>query len=230
MKKSKLILLALLGLFFFNSCKDEAPEETKPIIPETPTIPTADDYKTITELKHLTGQRTEKVKEILEDWDYSLIEEVLDEDGVTTTLYFQSNSLQQQYYNLLEYNNKIFLCEFSQVDSKITTLNRFEKNSKEGNAYMTAKTFVYYGNAINTGDEHKSFTIHKEFINYFAANKANLSVCSESWNTTSEAFYNVYIGIDGSYQTNISYLNKEYASKKKFDEKSIMQNILSRNK
>lgn len=215
MKKSKLILLTLLGLLFFNSCKDEEVEKPSP-------------YQTITTLKSITGISFEEAQVKLGNLGYAFSEsQTPSQDFIIHT--FESNFNSNKYL-ILEANNKIFNCAYIAAADKNLALNGFEKYSAECIAYMTGKAHQYKGVTSFIEEEESTFATHQEFANYYVANKYDLQTCIEAWETNKDGVssqYSVPNIISESFMSILIYADFEYTPESMLNKDLILKNILS---
>lgn len=175
MKHSKLILLALVGLFFFTSCKDDDP--VKPVV----TTPT---FATITKIKALTSVSITTAQTTIEGWGYSSQGSTQLDQGVK--LYTFTSDTKTDVYMLYVTNNVVFGSSYSNLLERTMALKGFEDFSKECIAYMSGKTSLYSGQTTLDLNNTTSFTSHDSFASHYLANTYDISSCHESWKTVKE--------------------------------------------
>jgi len=214
MKKTKLILLALIGLFVFNSCEDKDPVDTKP---------STEAYKTIVELKSLTGISVEQVIIKLADMGYNNHQSF--GDGEVSIIHFFAHDSLPSMCLLLEYNNLICLSGYMGTNDKGVSLNHFENYSNQCVAYMTGKTYEYEGEIEDMDNESLFFTTHQDNQTYYMANKLNILSCIGSWESTTEVVLAEYEEDDGEYYANIAYTNTLLAPPEDSTKKSMIKEI-----
>ncbi|MFA7082804.1 MAG: hypothetical protein WC135_09345 [Bacteroidales bacterium] len=217
MKQTKLILLALFGLFLFNSCKDKDPEPTNPITAVS---------NSIASLKSMTGISLDQAVAKFTTIGYAQVTSFPVGDEFIVRFFAGSDSTNG--YMIYESKGVIFFCGYLGNKDKATSLSNFEKYSQDCNSYMTGKDFIFESELENLEGESLSFTTHQEFITQYLAIKLNLQYASESWLTAIEgvvAEYD-YDDEDETIQTFIAYINREYAPADMFEEKAIIKNIL----
>lgn len=204
MKKSKLILLALLGLFFFNSC-----EKDKDDNPPSKPISSSESYKTITKLKNLTGIGFSQCNDTILNLGFTYQSGgELDEDVILHT-YLQEESL--SLFLIYEAKGIIFLTAFARISEKDTALSDFEKYSKESIAYMIGKSYEYNGECTDFNAQNTLFNSTQDFTKYYSENKYNLEQCAEGWETSSEAIASMYEDNGGMNMSILMYLNIQHA-------------------
>lgn len=218
MKKSKLILLALVGLFFFYSCKDELPEEVKP---------STEANKRITMLKSLTGKTTEQGAITLENWGYVYIDTDYDENFIFK--YYYSHITNIDYFIAI-YNDTIVLSCSSQRSNRKIALNNFETLSQACIDYMSGKDFKYQSFSWYEEGYYSEFTTNEEFVSDFITNKQTIMSSYQVWDTEKDYLHvNFYI-FEGEYTTDIRYADNEYYPELTKNIKTTLKELKSRRK
>ena len=116
MKKLTLILLALVGVVSFNSCKDDEPEQK----PTTTNI--------ITELKGYTGKTFEQIAPTIQAKGFNLLNT---ENMEVITFYYFTNSDNSYKYSIGEFDDTVFIASYEYFnDNKGLLLTSYEKNSQ----------------------------------------------------------------------------------------------------
>lgn len=219
MKKFKLILFVILGIFVFNSCEDKDPA----------TYQTSDQaFKTITTLKSIIGLNLSDAQVKLGNLGFALSESQSPTQEFTMHT-FISNFTSDSYI-IFEANNKIFSCNYISEAEKNIALNGFEKNSKECVAYMSGKTYEYQGETTIENEEDSIFTTHQELANYYVANKYNLLTCFEVWQTTKEGVSSQFSApnfMSESFMSILIYADFELTPASMLKKDLMLKNILS---
>ncbi len=211
MKKSKLILLALVGLFFFNSCKDEDPVETKP---------STEAYETVAQLKSMTGISITLAKIKLEALGYFLAQSLDLPDNAIAHNFIKIGSASS--YHLYESKSKIYSSEYYESNEKTVALNLSEKYSKECIAYTSGKSYEYIGFIKIKDEEESEFTTIQEFETHYLENKLNLENCFEGWHTTKERITCSYYDYnDINISSGLTYTNRELAPVGQYPHKNL---------
>lgn len=170
MRKLTLILLAMLGVVFFNSCKEDTIEEK----PHTTT-------NILNELKGYTGKTFEQVAATMLSKGYDVIES---EEAEGFSYHIFSNANSTTTYNFLEYQNLICIVSYDMINgNRDLLLNNFEKNSQSAVAFIGNTTSMYEG-SIELEDSmegSEDFELRNNFLTYYNQNKNTVSFCSENW-------------------------------------------------
>lgn len=196
MKRLSLMLLAILGLFLFNGCKDEDPQPNP-----------AESYETIDKLKSLTGISAEEAINKLKNEGYAYLG-IENEGEVYKKHIFTANPAST--YELIEANGIIYQCEYSEKITRSSALDTYDKFLKETTKYMSGKTYEYEGRTEINYFEFSSFTTHQEFSTYYEANRNTLASSIEIWETTKEKISVQFKDVGIAFRPCISYSNKQY--------------------
>lgn len=217
MKKLTLILFAILGVVFFNSCKDDTED--------TPSTNTTTNI--IKELKDYTGKTLSNIQTTMQSKGYSLIstESV---DGMN--LYTFTNSDSSYNYQFGEYESKICACSYENRNtSKDNLLKVYEKNSSSIISYFGNAENFYSGEiGIENVTENLEFNERSSFLTSYNENKNSIIYCSENWITTTEMTASEFNwgGEDGNYSL-IGYGNLSlmppFLNAEKSNSKSILK-------
>lgn len=202
MKKSKLILFALLGLFLFNACNDEEVKEPAKVVETSPTI---------NKVKKLTSVSLTVAETTLVSWGYANAGAV-PIDGYSVYSFEASNKTDK--YMLYEKNNMIFASFYMNNAEKTIVLKAFENLSKECEAYMLNKTYIYKGKTTLTNNVTTTFINHISFTNHYASNKFEFLKSEENWETILEKVSSLFLGPDElsySYKSAIRYVDSQLA-------------------
>jgi len=185
MKKISVILFALLGVVFFNSCKDDT-EEKKPTTTTT---------NIFTELKGYTGKTYEEVSLTIQSKGFTL-SGTESEDG--TIIYFFSNSDNSYKYTIGEYNDTIALVGYEIINNNKDVLHsNFEKNSLFAVSFVGNNPLVFYSSDFqlnNPESQLETFEQRSDFLTAYNQNKSSIIYSSETWLTPAEL-----VGIEFSY-------------------------------
>ncbi|HBN06728.1 MAG TPA: hypothetical protein DD434_13225 [Bacteroidales bacterium] len=170
MKKLTLILLSLISLASFNSCKDEEPEQT----PTKASI--------FTELKSYTGKNYEQVSTIIESKDFTLS---YTESVDLMRLYFFINSDSTCGYAFGEYNDIIFVATYNYFDNNKSILQtNYEKNSQIAVSFVGNDPSLYYFSNIiffNSDNSELEFDKRADYLKVYNQNIDSIGYCSETW-------------------------------------------------
>lgn len=177
MKKLTLILFALLGVVFFNSCKDDT--DDAPATNTTTSI--------VKELKDYTGKTISNIQTTMQSKGYSLTS-TESEDGMN--LYTFTNSDSSYNYQFGEYENKICACSYENRNAtKDNLLKLFEKNSSAIISYLGNTANFYSGEVeIENATENLNYNDRSSFLTSYNENKDAIVYGSESWLTTTEVY------------------------------------------
>jgi len=175
MKKLTLILFTILGVVFFNSCKDDTDN--------TPTTNTTTNI--IKELKDYTGKTYADIQTTMQSKGYSL-SSTGSEDGMN--LYTFTNSDSSYNYQFGEYQSKICACGYKNRNaSKNNLLKVYEKNSANIISYLGNTANFYSGDfSTENATENLEFNERSSFLTSYNENKDSINYVSESWLTTTE--------------------------------------------
>lgn len=177
MKKLTLIFFALLGVVFFNSCKDDT-EDKKPTNTTT---------NIFTELKGYTGKTYEEVSLTIQGKGFTLSGSE-SENGYV--VYFFSNSDSSYKYTVGEYNDTIALVGYEIINSNKDVLHsNFEKNSQFAISYVGNNQSIFYSSDIQLNDPESqtlTFEQRSDFLTAYNQNKSSIIYCSETWMTPAE--------------------------------------------
>jgi hypothetical protein len=177
MKKLTLILFAILGVVFFNSCKDDTDNDSNN---NTTT-------SIVKELKDYTGKTYANIQTTMQSKGYSLVS-TQSFSGVN--VYIFTNSDSSYNYSFGEYESKICLCSYENRNaSKDNLLSKFEKYSSCVISYLGNTANVYAGEVeIENATENLNFTDRSSFLTSYNENKDSVIYCSENWSTTTALF------------------------------------------
>lgn len=184
MRKLTVILFALLGLVFFNSCKDETTDEK----------PQATDTRILNELKGYAGKTYEEVSVAILSKGFTLTDSEV-EDGFG--FYTFSNSDATITYDFYEYQNKMCMMSYSLFnDNRDALLSNFEKSSLSAIAFIGNTSSIYGGEIelIDSMEGSEEFENRTDFLAAYNQNKPTVAYCSENWSTP-----NYIVGIEFDY-------------------------------
>lgn len=170
MRKLTLILLAMLGVVFFNSCKEDTIEEK----PHTTT-------NILNELKGYTGKTFEQVSATMLSKGYDVIES---EEAEGFTYHNFSNAYSTTTYDFFEYQNLICIVSYVMINgNRDFLLNNFEKNSQSAIEFIGNKTSMYEGliELEDSMEGSEDFELRNDFLTYYNQNKPTIAYCSEIW-------------------------------------------------
>ena len=215
MKKLTLILFALLGVVFFNSCKDDTDND--------PTTNTTTSI--IKELKDYTGKTYVNIQTTMQSKGYSLVSTEVS-DGMN--VYTFTNSDSSYNYQFGEYENIICACSYEiRKVSKANLLTSFEKNSSSAISYLgnTANFYTGYVGLENV-TEDLNFTDRSSFLTSYNENKDSVIYCSENWTTTTAIIGSVFnYDVEDGFYSLIGYgdlnLMPPFMTTEKYNSKSI---------
>lgn len=190
MKKLTLILFAILGVVFFNSCKDDTDN--------TPTTNTTTNI--IKELKNYTGKTYADIQTTMQSKGYSL-SSTESEDGMN--LYTFTNSDSSYNYQFGEYQSIICACSYEKRKAtKDNLLQLFENNSSTIISYLGNSANFYSGDfSTENATENLEFNERSSFLTSYNQNKDSITYVSETWLTTTEVIASEFNwgGEEGNY-------------------------------
>lgn len=176
MKKLTLILLALVGVVFFNSCKDDEPEQPNP----TPT-------NIFTELKGYTGKTFQYVSSTIRAKGFN-ISNTDSSDGVL--IYYFTNSDNSYEYSIGEYDDTVFIAIYQYLnDNKVSLQTNFEKNSQTAANFVGNNPLIYYYSDIafiNSESGNLEFDNRADYLTAYNQSKDSIDYCSETWISQTE--------------------------------------------
>ncbi len=216
MKKLTLILFALLGVVFFNSCKDDTDD--------TPNTNTTTNI--IKELKDYTGKTFSNIQTTMQSKGYSLIA-TQTEDGMN--LYIFTNSDSSYNYQFGEYESKICACSYEKrKTTKDNLLQLFENNSATIISYLGNSANFYSGEVeIENATENLNYNDRSSFLTSYNENKDSVDYVSESWITTTDVFASEFnLGSEEGDYSLIAYANLSLMPTIMNAEKSNSKSIL----
>lgn len=215
MKKLTLILFAILGVVFFNSCKDDTDDA-----PSTNTT-----TNIVKELKDYTGKTYADIQTTMQSKGYSLVST---ESFSGVNVYIFTNSDSSYNYSFGEYESKICLCSYEiRKGSKANLLTNFEKYSSFVISYLGNTANVYAGEVeIENATENFNFTDRSSFLTSYNENKDSVIYCSENWSTTTALFASEFnYGVENGNYSLIAYgdvnLMPPFMTTEKSNSKSI---------
>ncbi len=171
MKKLTLILLALVGVVSFYSCKDDEPEQPTP----TPT-------NIFTELKGYTGKTLQYVASTIRAKGFNVVN-VDSVEGLK--IYYFLNPNNSYEYSIGEYDDTVFISIYKYYnDNKGLLLTDYEKNSQTAVSFVGNNPLLYYFADISLMNYQSSYLEFDNRTNYLTAynqNKDSINNCSESW-------------------------------------------------
>lgn len=171
MKKLTLILLALVGVVSFNSCKDDEPEQK-------PTTTT----NIITELKGYTGKTFEQITPTIQAKGFNLLNT---ENIEGLTIYYFTNTDNSYKYSIGEYNDTVVAASYEYInDNKNLLLTNYEKNSQTALSFVGNNPLIYYSSDIaimNSEEGNMEFNNRADYLTAYNQNKDSINYCSESW-------------------------------------------------
>lgn len=171
MKKLTLILLALVGVVSFNSCKDDEPEQK-------PTTTT----NIITELKGYTGKTFEQITPTIQAKGFNLLNT---ENIEGLTIYYFTNSDNSYKYSIGEYDDTVFIASYEYFnDNKGLLLTSYEKNSQTALSYTSnMQVNSYYSDIsiMNSENGNIEFDNRADYLTAYNQNKDSINYCSETW-------------------------------------------------
>ncbi len=171
MKKLTLILLALVGVVSFNSCKDDEPEQ-----------PTPATTNIFTELKGYTGKTFQFVSSTIRAKGFN----VLSFDSIEEMrIYYFANSDNSYKYSIGEYDDTVFAASYEYInDNKNLLLTNYEKNSQTALSFVGNSPLLYYSSDIaimNSEEGNMEFNNRADYLTAYNQNKDSINYCSESW-------------------------------------------------
>ncbi|MFA7082459.1 MAG: hypothetical protein WC135_07595 [Bacteroidales bacterium] len=173
MRKLTVILFALLGVVFFNSCKDETTDEK----------PQATDTGILNELKGYAGKTYEEISVTILSKGFTLTDSNV---GEGFGFYTFSNSDATITYDFFKYENKMCMMSYSLYnDNRDVLLSNFEKYSLSAIAFIGNTSSIYEGeiellDSMEGGEEFENRT---DFLAAYNQNKPNIAYCYEDWTT-----------------------------------------------
>lgn len=171
MKKLTLILLALVGVVSFNSCKDDEPEQK-------PTTTT----NIITELKGYTGKTFEQITPTIQAKGFNLLNT---ENIEGLTIYYFTNTDNSYKYSIGEYNDTVVAASYEYInDNKNLLLTNYEKNSQTALSFVGNNPLIYYSSDIaimNSEEGNMEFNNRADYLTAYDQNKDSINYCSETW-------------------------------------------------
>src|SRR5574344_221146 len=171
MKKLTLILLALVGVVSFNSCKDDEPEQK-------PTTTT----NIITELNGYTGKTFEQITPTIQAKGFNLLNT---ENIEGLTIYYFTNTDNSYKYSIGEYNDTVVAASYEYInDNKNLLLTNYEKNSQTALSFVGNNPLIYYSSDIaimNSEEGNMEFNNRADYLTAYNQNKDSINYCSETW-------------------------------------------------
>lgn len=221
MKKLTLILFAILGVVFFNSCKEDADDA-----PNTNTTTSI-----VKELKDYTGKTISNIQTTMQSKGYSLVStQTFD----YVNIYIFANSDSSYNYTFGEYESKICLCSYEiRKGSKANLLNSFERNSSYAISYL-GNTANYYSGEVGivNATENLEFSDRSSFLTSYNGNKDSVVYCSENWITTTAMIANEFNYEEDDNYSLIAYgdinLMPPFMTTEKSNSKSIFKILNNR--
>lgn len=171
MKKLTLILLALVGIVSFNSCKEDQPEQ-----------PTPTTTNIFTELKGYTGKTFEQITPTIQAKGFNLLNT---ENIEGLTIYYFTNTDNSYKYSIGEYNDTVVAASYEYInDNKNLLLTNYEKNSQTALSFVGNNPLIYYSSDIaimNSEEGNMEFNNRADYLTAYNQNKDSIYYCSETW-------------------------------------------------